>query len=632
MFNWAVVQSYKWKFDKGDRYNPDFSNAVNTTNILVANGLKVRAHNLLWDVPDNIPDWVLALSGQELRDELDKHVQYMCTLAVGRVKHWDVMNELTHGLYYEEKLKDRNFTKNLFRQVKKCDSSTKLYFNDYQAVDIGGSTEEYYQLMKEYLEEKVPVEGLGVQGHVQTFTGPDPTLVWRRLDRLGMLGLDIFMSEFDVESLDHVQRADWIEDAMRAMFSHPAMKGIIYWSFWDQDAQNADRELIQGTNVTIIEPGQRFFCLLKKEWTTNITKNLGNGLNFTLRGFQGNYEVIVRKAGVPVQLERFSLGPNDMSVNIQVTGTTAVNVPVDKDYVPRCVSHRGQKSLGLQSTSSTKMQLTCVNVESTPSGSNEDDVASVTCGTDHVMTGCTSYQNQGKLWTRKGEQIVLDNGVAACKAYNGRSSPAGVTATARCCMMSGLTCDYRAAGPSLSFNGAQAEATCDADSLPLGCSSYSRYPDMDGVYADESLRSCVAQSGRPAFTSPSERAGSVAYAACCSAPGLSCTRVSSLPTTLRTGEYQGVTCPSGYIMVSCTSFAPDGRSGGSRIADVNGVEECQAFMGDNLRSGSRGVTATATAVGEQRRRQDVRNGLFDVPHQHFLFSVSKHYCERKVSI
>ncbi|XP_025077725.1 uncharacterized protein LOC112554243 [Pomacea canaliculata] len=191
MFNWATVQSYKWKFDKGDRYNPDFSNALTATNILVAKGLKVRAHNLLWDVPDNIPDWVLALSGQELRDELDKHVQYMCTLALGKVTHWDVMNEHTHGLYYEEKLQDQNFTKNLFRQMRKCDSSAKLYFNDYQAVDIGGSTQEYYHLMKEYLAQKVPVDGLGVQGHVQTDTTPDPTMIWRKLDRLGMLGLDI---------------------------------------------------------------------------------------------------------------------------------------------------------------------------------------------------------------------------------------------------------------------------------------------------------------------------------------------------------------------------------------------------------------------------------------------------------
>lgn len=51
------------------------------------------------------------------------------------------MNEDTHGLYYQQMLQDRNFTKNLFRQMKTCDNVTKLYFNDYQAVDIGGSTE-----------------------------------------------------------------------------------------------------------------------------------------------------------------------------------------------------------------------------------------------------------------------------------------------------------------------------------------------------------------------------------------------------------------------------------------------------------------------------------------------------------
>lgn len=58
--------------------------------------------------------------------------------------------------------------------------------------------------------------------------------------------------------------------------------------------------------------------------------------------------------------------------------------------------------------------------------------------------------------------------VSVCKGVARNVCCKGVTAAARCCMVSGLTCDYRAAGPSLSFHGAQAEATCDADSLPLG--------------------------------------------------------------------------------------------------------------------------------------------------------------------
>ncbi|XP_025077719.1 uncharacterized protein LOC112554241 [Pomacea canaliculata] len=595
MFNWATVQSYKWMFDKGNLTNPDFHNAVNATNVLVASGLKVRGHNILWDVADNIPDAVKALSGQELRDQLDKHVQYMCNLGLGKLAHWDVMNEMTHGLYYEEKLQDRNFTKNLYRQMKTCDNVTKLILNDYQAVDIAASAEEYFQLMSEYLSENVPVEGLGVEGHVQQYLAVDPTLILRTLDRLSMLGgIDVFMTEFDVESPDPVQRADWIEDAMRALFSHPAMKGIIYWSFWDQDTDNVNRVLIQGTNVTIIEPGQRFFCLIKKEWTTNLSSNLGSSSNISARGFRGDYQVTIKRSGVPVQVEFFTLGSSDMSLNIKITNkTTAVSVPVDKDYVPKCVSHRDQKSLGLQSTSSTNMQLTCVNVESTPSGGNEDDVASVTCGTDRIMAGCTSYQN-AMLWTRKGEQIVLENGVAVCKAYNGQNSPAGVTAAARCCKVSGMSCEFRSAGPSLTFGGAQAEAICSTNTLLIGCSSYSQFPDMNGAYANDTANSCVAEGGNPASTDPAERSGSVAYATCCSYPDISCRRVSSLPTTLGAGDYQGVTCPYNTTMVSCSYFAPDGRSGGARIIDSNGGDECRAYMGDNLSSGSRGVTATAT--------------------------------------
>lgn len=37
--------------------------------------------------------------------------------------------------------------------------------------------QEYYQLMLEYLNENVPVEGLGVQGHFQEYLAVDPTLI-----------------------------------------------------------------------------------------------------------------------------------------------------------------------------------------------------------------------------------------------------------------------------------------------------------------------------------------------------------------------------------------------------------------------------------------------------------------------
>ena len=44
----------------------------------------------------------------------------------------------------------------------------------------------------------------------------------------------------------------------------------------------------------------------------------------------------------------------------------------------------------------------------------------------------------------------------------------GVKAGARCCKVLGLTCDYKTAGPSFPFDGAMAEARCDAGDMAVG--------------------------------------------------------------------------------------------------------------------------------------------------------------------
>ncbi|XP_025077929.1 proprotein convertase subtilisin/kexin type 9-like [Pomacea canaliculata] len=200
-----------------------------------------------------------------------------------------------------------------------------------------------------------------------------------------------------------------------------------------------------------------------------------------------------------------------------------------------------------------------------------------------------------KLNKRQGEKLEMKDGVLQCKAYNGGNSSAGVRAQARCCRLSGLTCEYRVAGPSLPFEGAQAEATCPSNTQPFGCSSHSRYPDMDGTYQDVNASSCVAQSGHPALADPAARSGSVVFASCCSGPSLNCIRVTSQETGLVRGDQQQVTCPSSYVMVSCAYFAPNGKSGGASIVrDVIGKGVLRGIMGASMNTGSSGVTATAT--------------------------------------
>ena len=45
--------------------------------------------------------------------------------------------------------------------------------------------------------------------------------------------------------------------------------------------------------------------MTQKEWNTQISRSLADGLNFTFRGFEGEYEVLVRNNGNLVQTETF---------------------------------------------------------------------------------------------------------------------------------------------------------------------------------------------------------------------------------------------------------------------------------------------------------------------------------------
>ncbi|KAK7444111.1 hypothetical protein BaRGS_00040427, partial [Batillaria attramentaria] len=458
LFNWATVGGYKWR-------------------------IKIRGHSILWGHAKNIPEDVLKLSGDKLRDAINRQVAYIMGLAEGKLAHWDVQNEYISEQYYEEKLRDPNVTIEVFKLARQQDPVPKLYLNDFQAVTTGANTEDYHDLAMRFKAAGTGIQGLGIQGHTKDYVKPNPTMIWSRLDRLAETGLELFMSEFDIPLHDEITRADWFEDTIRAMFAHPGLSGIILWGFWNERQCYPNQYLVYGPDLEIREPGERWACLVKKEWSTHVIKNLAqSGLSFDLRGFQGEYEVIVRKNHVPVQVETFSLGKRDTTVTITVTTSTApVTLTDDHDFVPQCVSHRGRRSLGILRSTSPDKQMTCAARESRSSGPEDGAQVGVTCHEGEVMTGCSSVHNAFSF-TRRGERITVQNGTATCTAFNGANSAKGVRAVAMCCAVADLRCDYRVAGPSNAMDGARAEASCPDGLYPFGCTAYSEYSDLDGAF------------------------------------------------------------------------------------------------------------------------------------------------------
>ena len=72
----------------------------------------------------------------------------------------------------------------------------------------------------------------------------------------------------------------------------------------------------------IVEPGERWACLVKKEWTTREKRDLRAAGQFNVRGFKGQYELLIERNGVPVELRQLTLGDSDLDYKFTVTSNT----------------------------------------------------------------------------------------------------------------------------------------------------------------------------------------------------------------------------------------------------------------------------------------------------------------------
>ncbi|CAL1542279.1 unnamed protein product [Lymnaea stagnalis] len=319
MFNWAVVQDYKWTFDKGQPGHPDFSQALTATDELKKLGLNVRGHCMFWAEPGKTPTWVQGLSGQALKDAVDNRIKYMTGITKGKLAHWDIYNEDLHAHFYESKLNDDSYIQHLYRAVHAADPAPKLFLNDYNVVAQGISTRAYLYQINRLKAANVGLAGVGIQSHYTDYTEPDLTLVKNRLDILGSSGLPMWITELDLSAHDETTRATWYENVLRLYFSHRNVEGVLLWGFWD-DYMPHDKALVHGGGFTLDKAGERYLQLTKQEWSTHVNRSLSAGTSFTVRGFQGNYDVIVLHHDKPVKKQSFFVGKADTTVDVTLSG------------------------------------------------------------------------------------------------------------------------------------------------------------------------------------------------------------------------------------------------------------------------------------------------------------------------
>jgi endo-1,4-beta-xylanase len=298
LFNVATLENdLKWVPLAGD-WGRSFTigRAVQAIDWLKSNGLSVRGHVLVWPGWRNLPRSLKTLekAPSQLKAEIDKHIRETAAATQGKLLHWDVVNEPfdNHDLM---DLLGSDVMLDWFQAAHETDPQAQLFINDYAILSGGGGTtahrDHYENTIRSLLEKGARLDGIGMQGHFGTsLTAPDDLI--RLLDRYAKFHRPIWVTEYDVVLGDEEMAGSYTRDFYTALFSHPAVGGIVMWGFWDGAHWKSNAPLFH-RDWSPKPAGESYRELVKKTWHTEATLRTDGGGAILVRGFLGTYAIDV---------------------------------------------------------------------------------------------------------------------------------------------------------------------------------------------------------------------------------------------------------------------------------------------------------------------------------------------------
>ncbi len=137
--------------------------------------LDVHGHTLVWH--DQCPDWIFKDGGQpasreRVLERLNQHVTTIVGRYKGRIKSWDVVNEAIDNDKDDTDLRQSpwflatggDYIAEAFRAARRADPDAILYYNDFD-IEKPIKREKTLRLIRSLKANKVPLDGIGIQGH-----------------------------------------------------------------------------------------------------------------------------------------------------------------------------------------------------------------------------------------------------------------------------------------------------------------------------------------------------------------------------------------------------------------------------------------------------------------------------------
>lgn len=257
-FNYVTPENeMKWQNTEATEGVFNFTQADAIVTWAQQNGIKVKGHCLVWH--NQLPGWVTQAQGRDkLLGIMRKHIETLMGHFGNKVQAWDVVNEafvtdtangsgnaqMRPSVFYTQIGPDfidsayviaRNYANN--HNMK----DMKLYYNEYSIDAENDKSRFARKTIKEWIERKVPIDGIGFQMHLgPNHNVPTAETVRDNMQYYADLGLEILISEWDINlcagQVIKQQELQLYHDITTVCVNQPKCVAITIWGLNDSES------------------------------------------------------------------------------------------------------------------------------------------------------------------------------------------------------------------------------------------------------------------------------------------------------------------------------------------------------------------------------------------------------------
>ncbi|HUC95487.1 MAG TPA: endo-1,4-beta-xylanase [Candidatus Saccharimonadia bacterium] len=201
-----------------------------------ANNMPVEIHHLVWGEEKFLPNWLKNghYSSEQLLNLLHSYITNVIGHFKGKVAVWTVVNEAftraqhIYGLsdWWADNTGGTTYIDDSFIWAHQTDPSAKLILNDFNNETENSVSNAEYNYVKSAIARGIPIEGIGMQMHINAADPPSIQAVIKNMKRFMAIGLPTYVTEFDV-NLNSVKGSSSYKSKLEAQIDYNMVRACI---------------------------------------------------------------------------------------------------------------------------------------------------------------------------------------------------------------------------------------------------------------------------------------------------------------------------------------------------------------------------------------------------------------------